>query len=97
MDWMQVLDSGEQGKPNYGRAAEIWSPEYRRRPLTAAVHGGELGLDATSGYRIQIRARSKRNLTLTPRMCSVKPIMVGDELKVTNSGGSLREESGRLV
>jgi hypothetical protein len=54
-------------------------------------------LDATSGYRMQIRARSKRNLTLSPRMCSVKPIMVGDELKVINSGGSLREELGRLA
>jgi hypothetical protein len=94
MHWMQVLDSGEQGEPNYGRAAEIWSPKYRRRPLTAVVHGGELGLDATSSYRMQIRARSKRNLTLSPRMCSVKPIMVRDELKITNSGGSLREESG---
>jgi hypothetical protein len=59
-----------------------------------AVHGDELGLDATSGYRMQIRASSKRNLTLSLRMCSVKPIMVGDELKVTNSSGSLQEESG---
>jgi hypothetical protein len=97
MDWMQVLDLGDQEEPNYGHAIEIWSPEYHRCPLTMAVHGGELGLDATSGYRIQIRARSKRNLTLSPRMCSVKIIMVGDELKVTNSGGSLREESGQLA
>jgi hypothetical protein len=97
MEWMQVLDSGEQEEPNYGRTTEIWSPEYRRRPHPAALHGGELGLVATSGYMMQIRARSKRNLTLSPRMCSVKPIMVGDELKFMNSGGSLWEESGRLA
>jgi hypothetical protein len=94
---MNVLDSGEQGEPNYGRATEIWSPKYRRRPLTAAVHSGKLRLDATSGYNMQIRARSKRKLTLSPMMCSVKPIMVRDKLRVTNSGGSLQEESSRLA
>jgi hypothetical protein len=30
-------------------------------------------------------------------MCSVKLIMVGDKLMVTNSSGLLREKSGRLA
>jgi hypothetical protein len=68
---------------------------------SATTHYGgaqwQLGLDATSGYRMQIRARLKRKLTLSSMMCSVKPIMVEDKLRVTKSGGSLWEESGRLA
>jgi hypothetical protein len=39
-DWVREIDQALEKEPNYGRAARIWSPEYRRRPLPVAVHGG---------------------------------------------------------
>jgi hypothetical protein len=57
VDLLVLLERGQQGEPNGGGAVTKWSPEHRRRRLPAAVYGGKLGLDAISGYRMQMRAR----------------------------------------
>jgi hypothetical protein len=56
VDWLVLLEQGQQGEPSGGGAVTKWSSEHRRRRLPAAVHGGKLGLDAISGYRMQMRA-----------------------------------------
>jgi hypothetical protein len=57
VDLLALLERGQQGEPSGGGAVTKWSPEHRQRCLPTAVYGGKLGIDAISGYRMQMRAR----------------------------------------